>query len=571
MTTRATTPGGQLARLGFADPARAERLLQDPVLTGFADPLDDLFHDGLPDALSAAADPDQALLGLVRLIESLRDRGTRPRAGRLPNGRPLPDRTTKVLALLVALRRPGPARDRLVAVLGGSIALVDHLVGHPEHWRCVADAVPPTAEGLRAGLVAAVAPAARGEHRPTTPSASPTGASCWPSRPSTSPHRTRSRTCPRSPSSWPGSRRRPSTRRSPSRGRTTAPGTRCARLAIIGMGKTGGGELNYVSDVDVIFVGEPARGATEDEAMSVGNAPRSPLMRACSATRRRARCGPSTRPPARGQERAARAADREPPRPTTSAGPRRGSSRPCSRRGCPPATWRSVAPTSTRSAPSSGRRPGATTSSTTCARCVGGSRRTCRSAEAARQLKLGRGGPARRRVRGAAAPARARAQRPGAAVGDDPRGARLAGQGGLRRARRRGDPRRGVPAAAHPRAPDPAAPPAAHPPHADERQRPATPRSRSIGLRVDSARGVVDLWQSRAREVRRIHERLFYRPLLNAAAQLTTVDTTLSAEAGARTPAGPGVPRSGRSHAPPRGPHRPGSRGGRRSSARCCR
>ena len=84
--------GGQLARLGFADPGRAERLLQDPALTGFADPLDDVFHDGLPDALSAAADPDQALLGLVRVLDSLRDRGARARARIVPeNGRPVPD------------------------------------------------------------------------------------------------------------------------------------------------------------------------------------------------------------------------------------------------------------------------------------------------------------------------------------------------------------------------------------------------------------------------------------------------------------------------------------------------
>ena len=164
MTTRATTAGGQLARLGFADPSRAEALLQDRALTGFADPLDDVFHDGLPDALSAAADPDQALLGLVRLMESLRDHGARARARNRPeNGRPIPDRDDESAALLVALRRPGPARDRLVAVLGGSIALVDHLVGHPDHWRCVADATRPTAAGLRESLVAAVGAEERGE------------------------------------------------------------------------------------------------------------------------------------------------------------------------------------------------------------------------------------------------------------------------------------------------------------------------------------------------------------------------------------------------------------------------
>ena len=39
-----------------------------------------------------------------------------------------------------------------------------------------------------------------------------------------------------------------------------------ARIAVIGMGKLGGRELNYVSDVDVMFVHEPVDGATEEEA-----------------------------------------------------------------------------------------------------------------------------------------------------------------------------------------------------------------------------------------------------------------------------------------------------------------
>ncbi len=34
-----------------------------------------------------------------------------------------------------------------------------------------------------------------------------------------------------------------------------------ARLAVVAMGKCGGHELNYVSDVDVIFVYEPAEGS----------------------------------------------------------------------------------------------------------------------------------------------------------------------------------------------------------------------------------------------------------------------------------------------------------------------
>lgn len=41
------------------------------------------------------------------------------------------------------------------------------------------------------------------------------------------------------------------------------------RLAIIGMGKSGARELNYVSDVDVIFVGEPAEGSDLPEARAI--------------------------------------------------------------------------------------------------------------------------------------------------------------------------------------------------------------------------------------------------------------------------------------------------------------
>ena len=67
------------------------------------------------------------------------------------------------------------------------------------------------------------------------------------------------------------------------------------RLAVIAMGKCGGRELNYVSDVDVIFVAEPAEGGDEDAAL----ARRDPLAAAAHArllarTRPRARSGRST-------------------------------------------------------------------------------------------------------------------------------------------------------------------------------------------------------------------------------------------------------------------------------------
>ncbi len=47
---------------------------------------------------------------------------------------------------------------------------------------------------------------------------------------------------------------------------TFAGGQRRASIAVIGMGKLGGRELNYVSDVDVMFVHAPVEGASDDEA-----------------------------------------------------------------------------------------------------------------------------------------------------------------------------------------------------------------------------------------------------------------------------------------------------------------
>ncbi|MGI9085850.1 MAG: bifunctional [glutamine synthetase] adenylyltransferase/[glutamine synthetase]-adenylyl-L-tyrosine phosphorylase, partial [Aeromicrobium sp.] len=53
------------------------------------------------------------------------------------------------------------------------------------------------------------------------------------------------------------------------------------RLAIVAMGKTGGRELNYLSDVDVIFVYEPARGADEQTAVDAATRLASATMRLC--------------------------------------------------------------------------------------------------------------------------------------------------------------------------------------------------------------------------------------------------------------------------------------------------
>ncbi|MBE1876208.1 bifunctional [glutamine synthetase] adenylyltransferase/[glutamine synthetase]-adenylyl-L-tyrosine phosphorylase [Myceligenerans pegani] len=71
--------------------------------------------------------------------------------------------------------------------------------------------------------------------------------------------------------------------------RYATPGHEAVRLTVIGMGKTGGRELNYVSDVDVIYVAEPATGpdgepATEEDALRMGTRLATALARVCSGT-----------------------------------------------------------------------------------------------------------------------------------------------------------------------------------------------------------------------------------------------------------------------------------------------
>ena len=117
------------------------------------------------------------------------------------------------------------------------------------------------------------------------------------------------------------------------RRRSGRPTAAACRLAVIAMGKCGGRELNYVSDVDVVFVAEPpATGATGD---STGRG-RRPSQRAGAdagqphdddlrdgrlAGRRGA--APGGRPRPAGPHASPRTS------PTTASGPRPGSSRRC--------------------------------------------------------------------------------------------------------------------------------------------------------------------------------------------------------------------------------------------------
>lgn len=307
---RGSTLAGRLTRAGFADAARAERLLADAALVrllggdpdaGADDPGRDAdagdagARDASPSAssgpaaaadgpvapavlvpaLADTADPDQALLSLAKIAGAvLEDGGRRER-------------------LRAVLTEDGVPRARLLAVLGASVALGDDLCAHPEHLDVVLDEEPGTgvpAAEVRAELLRAVG----ADPDADVPVADPGG----PGGVDAMRRAYRARL-----------QRIAATDLTSGEPLSRLPGVaaaladlaaaaleaglalaraelddhgRSVRLAVIGMGKTGGRELNYVSDVDVVYVAEPAPGADEAEALAAGTRLATALARACA-------------------------------------------------------------------------------------------------------------------------------------------------------------------------------------------------------------------------------------------------------------------------------------------------
>ncbi|MFE5512907.1 bifunctional [glutamine synthetase] adenylyltransferase/[glutamine synthetase]-adenylyl-L-tyrosine phosphorylase [Streptomyces sp. NPDC056529] len=240
----------RLLRHGFTDPSGAERLLDVPELS-------ELRGDSvLFDALGATADPDLALRGLVRLVEA----------------QPEAERQRFTTTLLSAK----PFRDRLLGVLGASEALADHLARHPRDWETLvtyeaADLHPGVAEFER-GLAGATDPVAlRVAYRRCLLALAARDV-CG----TTDVAQAAAELADLATATL---------RAALAIAEAAAPADAAqCRLAVIAMGKCGGHELNYVSDVDVIFVGEPAEGADEGKAIQAATRLASHLMRICSET-----------------------------------------------------------------------------------------------------------------------------------------------------------------------------------------------------------------------------------------------------------------------------------------------
>lgn len=194
-------------------------------------------------SLSRAPDADAALLAMVRLADALG-----------PNWD----------ELNTALLKDKALRGRLLAVLGSSLALGDHLVANPDSWRLLQGQIQlPSAPQLKQIFLAAVADVTA---ETSTASVVPTLRKLYRDHLLVLAALDVAPTVENEPVlAFPTvgahlSDMADAALAAALHVATTivCKGAEAPRLAVIAMGKCGARELNYVSDVDVIFVGERA-------------------------------------------------------------------------------------------------------------------------------------------------------------------------------------------------------------------------------------------------------------------------------------------------------------------------
>ncbi|HZA74053.1 MAG TPA: bifunctional [glutamine synthetase] adenylyltransferase/[glutamine synthetase]-adenylyl-L-tyrosine phosphorylase [Propionibacteriaceae bacterium] len=260
---RISTTQGSLARRGFADARAAEAILQRWEL-------DDDGSELLVDLIAQAADPDLALSGLDRLAEQV------------------PDLRTRLAASPVLARQ-------LVMVLGGSSRLSQHLLAHPDHLALLdGDLQRTSATDLRRTLLAAV---------DADPEADAPVAAELSGDPLRIAYRgallqiaARDLGSPEPIEAVDGIADELSDLADAALEAALAiarakigPDSAKTRLAVVGLGKCGAQELNYVSDVDVLYVAEPVAGedgqprVSNDKAITIATRLAAEMTRICSA------------------------------------------------------------------------------------------------------------------------------------------------------------------------------------------------------------------------------------------------------------------------------------------------
>ncbi|MGN6598311.1 MAG: bifunctional [glutamine synthetase] adenylyltransferase/[glutamine synthetase]-adenylyl-L-tyrosine phosphorylase [Actinomycetes bacterium] len=275
---RTATPQAAMARSGFADPEAATRLTAE---------LPGEICEAVLDEVVDAPDPDLALLSLTRLLDATGAAGATagamagPRAEREP--------------LVRALADDSAVRHRLVTVLGMSSALGEGLARHPEQWRLLqGELAPAPPDTLRQELLEAVG----ADPRAATPVAAPLDGLSGADALRIAYRGRLLRIAARDVAEGADVEEVAAELADLAAAALEAalavarselpPNAAPARLAVIGMGKCGGRELNYVSDVDVVFVAEPMTGELDSDpdataALATATKLASALSRICSA------------------------------------------------------------------------------------------------------------------------------------------------------------------------------------------------------------------------------------------------------------------------------------------------
>ena len=257
---RIETTRGTLARRGFIDAEAAARVI---------DHWEDE-HELLLDVLAQSADPDHALMALDRLC----------------------DRVPGLMSRLAAA--PVLARQ-LIMLLGGSNRLAHHLIAHPEHIDLLeGELAQLSAAALRRELLEA---AGADSESPIPIATDPTGDGLRIAYRGALLRIAARDLCAPEPleavadiadelSDLADATLEAALSISRLKLGENALKT---RLAVVGLGKCGAQELNYVSDVDVLFVAEPVLGSdgeplvTNDQAVQIATRMAAEMTRICSA------------------------------------------------------------------------------------------------------------------------------------------------------------------------------------------------------------------------------------------------------------------------------------------------
>ncbi len=257
----------RLSRLGFFEATQAADLIVEPSLGLWDAAAQAPAGDGAAEILAAltrAGDPDLALRSLHRLALAC----------------------AKPEALQQAMVTDGALRRRLCAVLGASRALGDHLVAHPDDWRLLTrpalSSVPRSAADLTTAFLEVVGadptdpPTGTGGSAATTTRRRGVAALRLAYRRQLLMLATRDLAESADLEQVTGELSDLATATLAAALALAAGGlpqdAPGCRLAIIAMGKCGGRELNYASDVDVIFVAEPADQSSDEDGAATAQA-----------------------------------------------------------------------------------------------------------------------------------------------------------------------------------------------------------------------------------------------------------------------------------------------------------